>query len=98
MVGRFEFTDEVRIGIRAGDEIIIHDVVLEGRAGVRGVAGGIVVFEIVDEDGVDLRERIAVMRVGEDVVEPGKILADGFGVRPASCGGFERSGVTRASS
>src|SRR5690242_13507052 len=53
---------------------------LEPGAGRRGVAGGIVVFQIVDERVIHLGQRIAVMGIGEDVVLPGPLAADGFGV------------------
>ena len=46
-----------------------------------GVAGGVVVKNVVDVNRVDLRERVPVMRVCKDVVEPGIALADRFGVR-----------------
>src|SRR5437764_1107047 len=51
---------------------------VEGRAGMRGVAGGVIVFDIVDEDGFGLRKRVPIMRICEDVEEPRPCAADRF--------------------
>jgi hypothetical protein len=60
-------------GGRAGDEIIVDDVVREIAAGIRDrVSGLIVVNDVVDVDGVNFREGLAFVAVGEEVVTPGE--------------------------
>ena len=65
---------------RPGDKVIVHDVVIERGAGVRGIARRIIVFDVVDENRVDLGQRIAVVRIGENVVEPGPLATHRFGM------------------
>ena len=65
---------------RAGDKIIVHDVMAEIGAGVGGVPGVAIVERVVDEDRVDLGQWIPVVRIGEQVVEPGPLSVGRLGV------------------
>jgi len=82
---------EITAAGRAIDKIIVHDVMAEIAAGVGCVTCIAIVEGVVDEDGIDLSQRIPVVRIGEQVVEPGplsvrrfrvraELLADGIGV------------------
>lgn len=70
-----------RGGGRAGNKVIIDDVVGEIAAGIgNGVTGLIVVNDIINENVIYFGERIAVMRAGKNIVAPGEVIVQRFGV------------------
>ena len=67
-------------GGRAGDEIIVDDVVAKDAAGIAaGVTGLIIIDDVVDKNRVGLGERLAVVRVDPKVVDVRSVAA--FDVR-----------------
>ena len=60
---------------RAGDEVVVDDIVREITAGIGdSVTGLVIVNDVVNENIIYLGERIAVMRAGKNVVAPGEVV------------------------